>query len=82
MSIAVARRLWLKSVSFEFISLIGNRDQFFEVMEAYDIHIARLEAEIQYLKGLLDENGIPYGYETIVTNAMPSSTSLSSGMVV
>ena len=38
-------------------------------MEAYDIHIARLEAEIQYLKGLLDENGIPYDYEAFVMAA-------------
>ena len=29
-------------------------------------HIARLESEIRYLKGLLDKNGIPYDYETFV----------------
>ena len=34
-----------------------------------DNHIARLEAEIQYLKGLLDENGIPYDYEAFVMAA-------------
>ena len=28
-----------------------------------DNHIARLESEIRYLKGLLDKNGIPYDYE-------------------
>ena len=28
-----------------------------------DNHIARLESEIRYLKGLLDDNGIPYDYE-------------------
>lgn len=27
-----------------------------------DDYIAQLESEIRYLKGLLDENGIPYGY--------------------
>ena len=31
-----------------------------------DDHIARLESEIQYLKGLLDKNGIPYDYEAYV----------------
>ena len=34
-----------------------------------DDHIARLESEIQYLKGLLDENGIPYDYEAFVEAA-------------
>lgn len=38
-------------------------------MEANDNHIARLESEIQYLKGLLDENGIPYDYEAFVETA-------------
>ena len=28
--------------------------------------ISRLESEIRYLKGLLDENGIAYDYETYV----------------
>ena len=28
-----------------------------------DDHIARLESEIRYLKGLLNDNGIPYDYE-------------------
>ena len=31
-------------------------------MNTDDNHIARLESEIRYLKGLLDENGIPYDY--------------------
>ena len=31
-----------------------------------DDYIARLELEIRYLKGLLDENGIPYDYEAYV----------------
>ena len=31
-----------------------------------DDHIARLESEIRYLKGLLDKNGIPYDYEAYV----------------
>jgi superfamily II DNA or RNA helicase len=31
-----------------------------------DDHIARLESEIRYLKGLLDENGISYDYEAYV----------------
>lgn len=31
-----------------------------------DDYIARLELEIRYLKGLLDENGIPYDYEESV----------------
>ena len=35
-------------------------------MGTNDDHIARLESEIQYLKGLLDENGIPYDYEAFV----------------
>ncbi|MCR5578227.1 MAG: DEAD/DEAH box helicase family protein [Prevotella sp.] len=35
-----------------------------------DDHIARLESEIRYLKGLLDENGIPYDYEAFVEAAM------------
>ena len=34
-----------------------------------DDHIARLESEIRYLKGLLDENGIPYDYEAFVEAA-------------
>ena len=34
-----------------------------------DNHIARLESEIQYLKGLLDENGIPYDFEAFVEAA-------------
>ena len=34
-----------------------------------DNHIARLESEIQYLKGLLDENGISYDYEAYVEAA-------------
>ena len=34
-----------------------------------DDHIERLESEIQYLKGLLDENGIPYDYEAVVEAA-------------
>ena len=34
-----------------------------------DDHIARLESEIRYLKGLLDENGIPYDYEPFVEAA-------------
>ena len=38
-------------------------------MRANDIHIVRLESEIQYLKGLLDENGIPYDYEAFVEAA-------------
>ena len=29
-------------------------------------HIAQLESEIRYLKGLLDENGIPYDYQAFV----------------
>ena len=32
-------------------------------MGANDDHIIRLESEIRYLKGLLDENGISYDYE-------------------
>ena len=32
-------------------------------------HIARLESEIRYLKGLLDENGFPYDYEAFVEAA-------------
>lgn len=32
-------------------------------MNTNDGQIAHLESEIQYLKGLLDENGIPYDYE-------------------
>ena len=32
-------------------------------METNDDHISRLESEIRYLKGLLDENGIPYDFE-------------------
>ena len=32
-------------------------------METNEDHISRLESEIRYLKGLLDENGIPYDYE-------------------
>ena len=35
-------------------------------MGANDDHITRLESEIRYLKGLLDENGIPYDYEAFV----------------
>jgi len=35
-------------------------------MAMNDDHIARLESEIRYLKGLLDENGIPYDYEAFV----------------
>ncbi len=31
-----------------------------------DDHIARLESEIRYLKGLLNDNGIPYDYEAYV----------------
>ena len=31
-----------------------------------DDHIARLESEIRYLKGLLDENGITYDSEAFV----------------
>ena len=34
-----------------------------------DDHITRLESEIRYLKGLLDENGIPYDYEAFVEAA-------------
>ena len=34
-----------------------------------DDHIARLESVILYLKGLLDENGIPYNYEVFVEAA-------------
>ena len=32
-------------------------------------HIAQLESEIRYLKGLLDENGIPYDYEAFMEAA-------------
>ena len=32
-------------------------------------YIARLESEIQYLKRLLDENGIRYDYEAFVETA-------------
>ena len=35
-------------------------------MGTSDNHIARLESEIRYLKGLLDENGIAYDYEAFV----------------
>ena len=35
-------------------------------MAMNDDHISRLESEIMYLKGLLDENGIPYDYEAFV----------------
>lgn len=35
-------------------------------MGTSDDHIARLESEIRYLKGLLDENGIAYDYEAFV----------------
>ena len=35
-----------------------------------DDHIARLESEIRYLKGLLDENGIPYDYEAFVSRTL------------
>ncbi len=35
-------------------------------MDTNEDHIARLESEIRYLKGLLDENGIPYDYEAFV----------------
>ena len=35
-------------------------------MGTNDDHIVRLESEIRYLKGLLDENGIPYDYEAFV----------------
>lgn len=35
-------------------------------MNTEDNHIARLELEIWYLKGLLDENGIPYDYNAYV----------------
>ena len=35
-------------------------------MGTNDDHIARLESEILYLRGLLDENGIPYDYEVFV----------------
>ena len=38
-------------------------------MAMNDDHIARLESEIRYLKGLLDENGIPYDYEAFVEAA-------------
>lgn len=31
--------------------------------------ISRLESEIRYLKGLLDENGIAYDYETYVDSS-------------
>ena len=34
-----------------------------------DDHIARLESEIRYLKGLLDENGITYDSEAFVEAA-------------
>ena len=34
-----------------------------------DDHIARLESEIRYLKGLLDENGISYDDEAFVEAA-------------
>ena len=36
-------------------------------------HIARLESEIRYLKGLLDKNGIPYDYEAFVETAKRES---------
>lgn len=39
-------------------------------MGANDDHITRLESEIRYLKGLLDENGILYDYEAYVETAM------------
>ena len=35
-------------------------------MGVSDDHIARLESEIRYLKGLLNDNGIPYDYEAYV----------------
>ena len=38
-------------------------------MGSNDNHISRLESEIRYLKGLLDENGIPYDYEAYVDAA-------------
>jgi superfamily II DNA or RNA helicase len=38
-------------------------------MDTNDDLIARLESEIRYLKGLLDENGIPYDYEAFVEAA-------------
>jgi hypothetical protein len=34
-----------------------------------DDQTARLESEIRYLKGLLDDNGIPYDYEAFVEAA-------------
>ena len=34
-----------------------------ETVNTEDNHIARLESEIRYLKGLLDENRIPYAYD-------------------
>lgn len=40
------------------------------IMGANDDHITRLESEIRYLKGLLDENGILYDYEAYVETAM------------
>jgi len=38
-------------------------------MDTNDDLIARLESEIRYLKGLLDENGIPYDYEAFMEAA-------------
>ena len=35
-------------------------------MDTNEDHIAQLESEIRYLKGLLYENGIPYDYEAFV----------------
>ena len=36
--------------------------------------ISRLESEIRYLKGLLDENGIAYDYETYVDSSKKEET--------
>ena len=40
------------------------------IVNNQDNHIARLESEIRYLKGLLDENGIAYNYDAFVETVM------------
>lgn len=40
------------------------------IVNTEDNHIVRLESEIRYLKGLLDEKGIPYDYDAFVDTIM------------
>lgn len=46
-----------------FLQAIIEKWQTSETVNTEDNHIARLESEIRYLKGLLDENRIPYNYD-------------------